>query len=143
MKKRSKTLLDAYKDFRKESKKEPLLLNISRALYRTICMEFNRLLSENIMKEALEFKIPANLGALRVKKIKGNKTRRVDWKTTKKHNTKVYHLNFHTDGYYYKWFWHKKRAIFTNKSAYSFTPTRYNKRTLAGLLKTNQVEFFE
>ena len=55
MKKRSKTLLDAYKDFRKESKKEPLLLNISRALYRTICMEFNRLLSENIMKEALEF----------------------------------------------------------------------------------------
>lgn len=143
MKKRSLTLLDAYKDFKEIAKNEPMLLNINKALYKKICLEFNKLLSNSIMNNAFEFKMPSNIGSLRVKKIKGNKTRRVDWKTTKKHNTKVYHLNFHTDGYYYKWFWHKHKAIFTNKSAYSFTPTRYNKRTLASLLKTNQVEFFE
>jgi hypothetical protein len=143
MSKRSKTLLDAYKSFKKENAKEPLLSKIDKETYKKVCTEFNKLLSHKIMTEAYEFKLPANLGSIRVKKIKGNNTRRVDWETTKKHNTKIYHLNFHTDGFYYKWFWHKKKALFTNKSAYSFTPTRYNKRTLAKLLKTHQVEFFE
>ena len=92
---------------------------------------------------AKEFKVPSGLGSIRIKKIISNQKRRVDWKATREHDTKIYHLNFHTDGYYYKWFWHKKKALFTNKSAYSFSPTRKNKRTLASLLKSNSVEFFE
>lgn len=141
--KRNKTLIDAYKAFKKEFKGEKLLKGVDKATYRNVCMRFNELISTTIIEDSSEFKVPSALGSIRVKKIKSKNKKRVDWKATKEHNVKVYHLNFHTDGFYYKWFWHKKKALFTNKSVYSFTPTRKNKRTLAALLKSNDVEFFE
>lgn len=141
--KRNKTLVDAYLDFEKEFKDEKLMADIDKATYRDICIRFNKLISKSIIENSFEFKLPAGLGIIRIKKIANSNKRRVDWKSTKEHNVKVFHLNFHTDGFYFKWFWHKKKAIFTNKSAYSFSPTRENKRTLASLLKSNSVEFFE
>ena len=141
--KRNKTLVDAYNDFKEEFSDEKVMQDIDKATYRNVCIRFNELMSEDIINNAKEFKVPSGLGSIRIKKIISNQKRRVDWKATREHDTKIYHLNFHTDGYYYKWFWHKKKALFTNKSAYSFSPTRKNKRTLASLLKSNSVEFFE
>ena len=141
--KRNKTLVDAYEDFKEEFKDEKVMQDLDKATYRKVCIKFNELIADDIINSAEEFKLPSGLGVIRIKKIISNQKRRVDWKATREHDTKIYHLNFHTDGYYYKWFWHKKKALFTNKSAYSFSPTRKNKRTLASLLKSNSVEFFE
>ena len=134
------TLKEAYKDY-ENTNKDPLF-KLNYKTYRFICEDFNEYISDEIINEAHEFVIPSRLGSIRIKKIKGNNTKRVDWKRTKESNIKVYHLNWHTDGYYYKWFWHKQKALFKNKSAYSFTPIRKNKRELARLLKENKVEFF-
>jgi hypothetical protein len=140
--KKSKTIKDAYKDYDKKNKTDKDF-KLDYKTYRKICTEFNSKVSDKILKEAFEFKLFGGIGTIRVRKLKlSNTQRRVDWNTTKKHNVKVYHLNFHTDENYYKWFWHKKRAIFANKTAYSFVPIRKNKRTLAQLLKENKVEFF-
>jgi 5-hydroxyisourate hydrolase-like protein (transthyretin family) len=141
--KRNKTLVDAYQEFKDEFGDEKVLQDIDKTVYRNVCIRFNELMAEAVIVDAKEFKMPSGLGTIRIKKIISNQKRRVDWKATREHDTKIYHLNFHTDGYYYKWFWHKKKALFTNKSAYSFSPTRNNKRTLASLLKSNSVEFFE
>ena len=135
------TLKDAYKDYKKENKNDSLLM-VDYSLYRAVCEYFNKEISSKIILDTHEFSIPSRLGSIRIKKIKGNNTKRVDWKTTKENDVKVYHLNWHTDGYYYKWFWHKQKALFKNKSVYSFTPIRMNKRRLAKLLKENKVEFF-
>ena len=134
------TLKEAYKDYQKKNT-DPVY-GVDYKTYREICEDFNKEISDEIINNACEFTLPGRLGSIRIKKIKGNKVQRIDWKSTKESNVKVYHLNWHTDGYYYKWFWHKQKALFKNKSAYSFTPIRRNKRELARLLKDNKVEFF-
>lgn len=131
------TLVDSYKDYIKENPE----LNIYKKDYKNICIRFNELLCDEIITNAEEVTLPGRLGTLRIKKVKGS-GKRIDWAATKEHNKKIYHLNLHTDEYYFRWHWSKKKALFTNKSVYSFTPLRRHKRKLASLLKDNNVEFF-
>ena len=132
---KSTTLKDSFKDYKKEGG------DLEYKVYRDICEEYNEEVINNIILDTLEFKIPNRLGSIRIKKVKGS-PKRVDWALTKKYNKKIYHLNMHTDGYYYKWMWHKKDALFINKSVYSFTATRKAKRRMADLLKKNEIDFF-
>jgi hypothetical protein len=134
----SKTIKDSYKYYVDNYGGE-----LEYKKYKKICVIFNKRISEYIVEKAVEFKMPGRLGSIRVRKLKSNNRRRIDWKASKENKCVVYHLNFHTDENYYKWFWHKKNALFTNKNAYSFLPIRGNKRMLAKLLKANKVEFFE
>ena len=82
------------------------------------------------------------MGSLRVKKTKMNftdkNTLRVDWQASKKFNKRIYHLNEHTGGYKYRFYW--SRGIIKNITAYSFIPTRTNSRRLASILKDNNRE---
>jgi hypothetical protein len=140
---KSYTLVDSYKEYRKENP-EDSGFSLSKIDYRNICIAFNQRLSDGIIEQANEFNVPGRLGLIKIKKFPTrNNSMRVDWAQTKKYNKKIYHLNMHTDGYYYKWYWSKANAIFKNKSVYSFKPNRTNKRILAKLLKENKVEFFE
>ncbi len=140
---KSYTLVDSYKEYRKENP-ESSGFSLSKTDYRNICIAFNQKLSDTIIEKANEFNVPGRLGLIRIKKFPTrNNSMRVDWAQTKKYNKKIYHLNMHTDGYYYKWYWSKTNAIFKNKSVYSFKPNRTNKRILAKLLKEDKVEFFE
>ena len=132
---KSITLKDSFKDYKKEGG------DLEYKVYRDICEEYNEEVINNIILDTLEFKIPNRLGSIRIKKVKGS-PKRVDWALTKKYNKKIYHLNMHTDGYYYKWMWHKRDACFINKSVYSFIAPRKAKRKMAGLLKENKIEFF-
>ena len=136
---KSKTLVDSYKDFEKSGDN---IYKVDKSIYRDICIEFNEMLVDYIISDAGEIKLPCRLGSLRIKKIKGKKRKMVDWKTTKEYGKLIYHLNMHTDGYYYKWYWKKKTALFTNKSVYSFVPLRRHKREVAQLLKDSKVDYF-
>ena len=63
-----------------------------------------------------------------------------DWKATKllwmenpmaRENKKlIFHMNEHTEGYWFRFKWDKSIANFRNKIAYSFVPTRNNKKKL-------------
>ena len=100
------------------------------------------MLIDLIVSDAEEVSLPCRLGTLRIKKIKSKERKMVDWKLTKEYGKLIYHLNMHTDGYYYKWHWKKQNALFTNKSVYSFKPLRKYKRGMAKLLKENKVDYF-
>jgi hypothetical protein len=134
--------------------------NITCTKYNSICKEFNQLLSDLIIYNAYEFKIPYRIGPIRIRKYKArlkidpvtNKlqtnTLPVDYKATKLlwsedeearlNKKKVYILNTHTDGYRCTWFWSKKRCNIPNKSVYQFIPCRRNKRALAEALKLEE-----
>lgn len=43
----------------------------------------------------------------------------------------VYHLNDHTDGFYFEWYWDKITSNVKNQSAYRFEPIRDKKREAA------------
>ena len=139
MPKKSITLVDAYKDFDKSGDN---IYKIDKEIYRNICIDFNEKIMNSVISDADEIELLSRLGSLRIKKIKGKERRMIDWKTTKECGKVVYHLNMHSDGYYYKWHWKKQHALFSNKSVYSFKPLRRYKREMEQLLKDNKVDYF-
>ena len=84
--------------------------------------------------------MPHRLGSLRILKKEmnysaGKNKLKINWQETNKHKKVVYHLNDHTDGFNYRWFWSKKNAIVKNKTIYSFQATRTNKKKISFFIK--------
>lgn len=138
------TLVDAYKMYRKANKKSV----IDHKKYIEICHLFNKIVSDKIIRESMEFKIPHGLGTMRIKSVKhtfktvdGKLDKRrsgVDWKKTKDMYSQMYgtndwdelkdipnkkvviYTNEHSNGYTMKWYWARKNScIFTNRLMYS------------------------
>ena len=117
-------------------------LQVSKKEFRKICDEFNKLIIDEILISSEEIRMPYRLGTVRVKKSKmkyddKNKLK-IDWAASRKLGKRIYHLNDHTGGYKYRFYWTK--GIVKNVTAYSFIPTRTNTRTLAGILKDKNRE---
>jgi len=134
---------DAYKYYKNNTIKE---LQVDKKIYRNICDEFNKLFLDEILINAEEMRLPCRLGTLKVKKSKmkyNDKNKlKIDWAASKKVGKRIYHLNDHTGGYKYRFYWTK--GIVKNITAYSFIPTRTNTRKLASILKDTerQLDYF-
>ncbi len=140
-------LKDAFKEFNKSQNKNSHFA-VDYSLYKAICADFNKKVIKDILYDSGTFKLPHRLGEIRIQKKKMNfndsSKLKVDWKRTNELGTRIYHLNDHTDNYRYKWYWRKSKAIIKNKTAYSFTATRDNMRTLARILLTDRrIDYFE
>ena len=102
-------------------------------------------LMEAIMEYVLEgyfFKFPYNLGILRIKKRKltlNKKMLRVNFAETRKHGKTIYHLNEHSNGYYYKFYWNQ--GFISGIRKYTFTPVRKYKRALAKMILEEQKDY--
>ena len=130
---------DAYKYYKKNVIPE---LQVDKQTFRKICDEFNKGFIEKILRNSEEIRFPYRLGTLRIKKSKmkyddKNKLK-IDWAASKKLGKRIYHLNDHTGGYKYRFYWTK--GIVKNITAYSFIPTRTNTRRLASILKDKERE---
>tara|TARA_R100000329_G_C7611435_1_gene216985 strand:+ start:712 stop:1176 length:465 start_codon:yes stop_codon:yes gene_type:complete len=117
-------------------------LQVDKQKFRKICDEFNKLFIDEILVNSEEMRLPYRLGTIRIKKSKmkyddKNKLK-IDWAASRKLGKRIYHLNDHTGGYKYRFYWTK--GIVKNITAYSFIPTRTNTRTLAGILKDKNRE---
>ena len=143
---------ESYKHYKNEIKKLSVTeedlnaLLIDKQTYRRICDEFNKLFIDEILISSEEMRLPYRLGTIRVKKSKmkyddKNKLK-IDWAASKKLGKRIYHLNDHTGGYKYRFYWTK--GIVKNITAYSFIPTRTNTRRLASILKDKerQLDYF-
>jgi len=130
---------DVYKYYKKNVIPE---LQVDKQTFRKICDEFNKAFIDEILINSEEVRFPYRLGTLRIKKSKmkyddKNKLK-IDWAQSKKLGKRIYHLNDHTGGYKYRFYWVK--GIVKNITAYSFIPTRTNTRTLASILKDKERE---
>lgn len=107
---------------------------------KSIIRDLNSALVKKLLSGPVSLRLLCRCGDLRIKKTKmtfsDTNSLRIDWARTKKANKKVYHLNEHRGGYRYRFLWSKPRLA--NITAYSFRPTRTNKRTLAHILHTNK-----
>lgn len=139
------TLIDAYKFYNKSHEKSV----INKGKYTEICHLFNKIITDKIIKESMEFRIPHGLGTIRIKSkkmlvnIKNGKVSTVkngvDWKKTKEMYRQLYgtddwnklkditnkkvviYTNEHSNGYVMKWHWSKRSgSSINNKYMYNF-----------------------
>lgn len=131
---------------------------LSRREYKDICYAFLIELSRKIIRESFEYKIPASLGYLRIRKgklkfqIKDGKLRPsrkiIDWGNARKVWYKKYpgltlkemktiknkplvlYTNEHTNGEVMRWYWDKTDCRVPNHSVFLFRPTKANRLNL-------------
>lgn len=159
-------LWDAFKEFRKKYKL--IYPDVDRKQYVELCHIINESLSDKIIKESFEFKMPFRLGTLSIKKnkikvyVKEGKLEKnnliIDWekcwdywyneypgKSRKEINAikgkvVIYNMNDHTNGYIMRWKWDKSTCNVHNQTVYSFRPTKRNRLALAAWIKSDQKE---
>ena len=115
-------------------------------VFAKVLNDFNKEIRRKLIEEAFDFIIPVKMGQLCIKKYKPkviikkdgtilNTKLAIDWEKSKKLHKKVYHLNWHSDGYKYKFNYSFYRSILPNKHYYKFITCRTMKRQLAKTIK--------
>lgn len=137
---------DFYNSYIEYVKDNPLY-QIDYTTFRAIIDDYFRYLRDEIIENGKEVKLPCRLGTVRIVKHKpkqyNNKSLRVDYKASRDHGKLLFHLNEHTDGFKYRYYWNKQNMIITNKTKYQLTMTRANKRRLAVILKNRERDYIE
>lgn len=120
------TIYDFYETYEYKDK-------IDKKVFIDLIKDFFSLYFEKIVVERKRYKLPYGLGTHRIKKrkLKGCIRPKIDFNATKKLGKTVYHLNKHTNGYYFRWFWDKDGVRLKNKSFYLFELTKKNTTFLA------------
>jgi hypothetical protein len=157
---------DQYKYFRRElGKSIPKKYSVNRFTYSAIIKRCNTLISEMVINEAYEFRLPYRLGYLSIKRNKpklvlnpdgtlnaAKSKLQIDFQATmklweKSENAlklkkKVYFTNVHSEGYICGWSWDKRTSNIKNITIYSFKTVRDNARAVAKAVKENKVDYF-
>lgn len=128
-------------------------VNISFETWKNIQYSYMSLFMKDILESGEKKKIPFGLGALSINKKKSKRTKEyngktyinlpIDWQKTKKEGKVIYNLNYHTDGYRYRWLWFKEYCHFFHSDLYVFKPSRELSRTLAVYLKKPNADYKE
>ena len=159
-------LWDAFRDFRKKHK--VIYPDINREKYVNVCYLINQKISDKIIKESFEFKMPGKLGVLSIRKnklkifVKDGKLQKnkmiIDWGKTWEYwlqeypgltrkeinalegKTPIYNMNEHSNGYIMRWHWDKLTCGVKNQTVYYFKPTKRNRLELASWIKSDDKE---
>jgi hypothetical protein len=110
----------------------------NKVRYKEILSTFFYELSKSIIYDKLEYKFPYGGGSLRVSKNpSSNKIKKLDYAHFNKTGEKRYHINRHTNGYYFFFLWGKGKSYWPNCKVYKFEVTRGNDKIIGarGLAK--------
>lgn len=119
----------------------------SHAQYKEILLTYNKAILEHILETGEIVQLPWGIGGVSITKfkcaIRKKKTcldtemynYNIDWKETKKQGKYVYHLNLHTGGFRYKWYWSPKSSRIKFSGIWELLIWRTIKRELPRRLK--------
>lgn len=138
---------DSYKAYKVKYPKSKLTFS----KWKKLLYDFNDRLIRHALETGERIKLPYGIGPLQVMKRKQTAIyehqgiKRVglatDWLRSKELGYKVYHLNSHTDGYRYKWYWYPNQARFFKAHIWNFRPCRKVSRLLASYIKQENSEY--
>lgn len=141
------TLPNMYKAYMTDiEEKSPY--DIPYSVYVKIITSYIQKVTERLFS-GLKVTFPYRLGALQIVKKKMNfqnqiaKGRGIDWEATNKYGKIIHHINEHSRGYKYLFYWNRVGANVKFINSYRFVPTRTLKRTLAKLIKVDNKDYFE
>lgn len=144
------TSAEAFKNFKASYPK----IKISYDQFSKILRTCNEMIIENVLETGEKFRLPHGFGDIAIHKWKPKRWRTrpdgvqfnnlsIDWKKTKELGKHVYHLNYHTSGYKFRWVWFRGKASFKHKDIFSFKPNRVPSRKLAQYLKLTNSPYIE
>lgn len=146
METKSYTGKDFYKSYVEYVEDNPLY-QVDYKTFRGIINDYFRYLRDELIENGKEIKLPCRLGTLSIVKHKpkeySGRSLRIDYAESKKYNKVIYHLNDHTGGYKYRFYWNKHNMLTKNKTMYQLIMTRDNKRYLAQILKNRVRDYIE
>lgn len=140
----------------------PKLYNVSSKLYLQILSEFNEMLVQVMLDENIDYKLPYNLGTIGIRKYKpkfktengkiiANKlpidpieTRKL-WESNPDAKARKIYVRFnnkHSEGFVFKLYWAKSKALFKNKTIYTMSFKRSFKRMLAQRIKEKSIDAY-
>lgn len=137
------TLVDIYNEYSKEHKNDGY--SVDKSTFDKVTRYFNQRVIDLIIDESREFILPVRLGRIRIRKRKTilkKGVMKIDWAASKKNKKILYHLNEHSKGYYYRFYWNKVGSNATNGKAYFFSAGRINDRRLAKTIKKGETDYF-
>lgn len=114
------TITDSSKNY-----KGPLTKNE----YIKVVKDFFWEISLKIIRDRYAFKLSGGMGRIFIKKSTRGPGRPINWKASKKAGKRIYHLNLHTNGNTFRFFWQKTNYSYnftSKKSVYKFIPNRGN-----------------
>lgn len=120
-------------------------IRLSYKEWKDILYTYSEIYTDEVIETGNKVKFPLGFGNFAISKRKQKRTKEwngktyinlpVDWKKSKELGKKTYIMNYHTDGYRYKWQWFKDSAYFHLSDLYVFQPSREVSRKLARILK--------
>lgn len=128
-------------------KKHPSI-NISFDEWKNIIYTFSEQFKEYILETGEKAKLPYGFGEFSVNKKKRKKIKNIDgkeyinlpidWQKTKEKKKLIYNFNYHTEGFFFGWYWFKETARFKNVQLWYFKPSRVTSRLLSHYIKTDE-----
>jgi nucleoid DNA-binding protein len=119
-------------------------ISVSFNDWRNVIYSFNNAFREHILETGEKVNLPAGLGAFSIRKRKQAKVKEVngkkviclpvDWPKTLEKGKRIYIMNYHTEGYYFGWWWFKRSIRFKLSELWWFKPSRTSSRLLAHYL---------
>lgn len=158
---------DIYTFYKERFKDKALPKNVVKEIYKRLFPEIVKL----IVFENLDYRMPARLGYLRVKKKEvgpkitdegelDTRSLSINWKKTRrlwqdkypekteeelkeiKNKPLIRELNDHSNNYRMIWYWDKTTSNVKNQNAYYVNVTRDNDKILSSGIKTNKLNFY-
>ena len=115
--------------------------------YRAIVTDYFQHLRQQLIEEGKMIKLPYRMGNVQIIKSRpkhlDKRSLRIDYKATKEYNKLILLTNEHSDFFKYRCWYNKTDMIVPNKSKYQLVLTRANKRHLAALIKSKEMDYEE
>lgn len=116
-------------------------VNIDYNTWCSIIYNFNYAFRDYILETGHKIKFPYGFGDFTITKYKPRKEKElpdgkkviglpINWKRSKELGQIVYHMNYNTEGFKFKWRWDKTKARFSNSALWCFKPSRVTSRLL-------------
>lgn len=123
-------------------------INLTYDVWRNIIYTYNELFKQHILETGDKGKMPFGFGDFAIIKKKRKRVKTspagkeyinlpIDWQKTKEKGKVIYNFNFHTEGYFFGWYWFKQAARFKNSNFWHFKASRVTSRLLAHYIKTD------
>ncbi len=133
---------EAYESFIKAFPK----LDITREQHKAIIVTWNSMFMDHILETGDKLKLPWGIGPITINKykpqkkylnVRGEEKRYfpIDWKSTKEEGKTIFHLNHHSDGYRYYWYWEQAKSHVREVRIWTLEIHRDKKRQIPKNLK--------